>query len=133
MRDEPEFIGGLLLTLYAVAYIAFIYLVGGDWMEGSRFIVPVIPALAVLGVVIIPHIKLRDLQVYAIGGIVAFHIVGAVWFAKFGSVSTPIWDVSRVEQTDCPSVSWFARQPDDLRTAVVETRTVIERLRRGRR
>ena len=111
VRDEPEFIGGLVLALYAVAYIAFILLVGGDWMEGSRFIVPVVPALAVLAVVIIPRIKLRDLQVYAIGGIIAFHIVGTVWFAKFGSVSTPIWEVSQVEEQGLPieRYSWFAR------------------------
>ena len=133
-RDEPEFIGGLILTLYAVAYIAFIFLVGGDWMEGSRFIVPVVPALAVLAVVIIPHIKLRDLQVYAIGGIIAFHVVGSVWFAKFGSVSTPIWDVSRVEQTDLPieRYSWFARpNRTHLRDmpVVEELGSVIERLR----
>ena len=133
VKDEPDFIGGLLLTLYAVAYISFIFLVGGDWMEGSRFIVPVIPALAVLGVVIIPHIKLRDLQVYAIGGIVAFHIVGAVWFAKFGSVSTPIWDVSQVEQTDLPieRYSWFARpNRTHLRDmpVVEELGSVIEQL-----
>ena len=134
VRDEPDFIGGLLLTLYAVAYIAFIFLVGGDWMEGSRFIVPVIPALAVLGVVIIPQIKLRDLQFYAIVGIIAFHIVGTVWFAKFGSVSTPIWDVSRVEQTDLPieRYSWFARpNRTHLRDmpVVEELGSVIERLR----
>ncbi len=133
VRDEPDFIGGLLLTLYAVAYIAFIFLVGGDWMEGSRFIVPLIPALAVLGVVIIPHIKLHDLQVYAIGGIIAFHIVGAVWFAKFGSVSTPFWDVTQVEQTDLPieRYSWFARpNRTHLRDmpVVEELETVIERL-----
>ena len=132
-RDEPEFIGGLLLTLYAVAYIAFIFLVGGDWMEGSRFIVPVIPALAVLAVVIIPHIKIRDLQVYAIGGIIAFHIVGTVWFAKFGSVSTPLWEVSQVEQTDLPieRYSWFARpNRTHLRDmpVVEEIGSVIERM-----
>ena len=133
LRDEPEFIGGLVLALYAVAYIAFIFLVGGDWMEGSRFIVPVIPALAVLAVVIIPHIKLRDLQVYAIGGIVAFHVVGAVWFAKFGSVSTPLWEVSQVEQTDLPieRYSWFARpNRTHLRDipVVEELGSVIDRL-----
>ncbi len=133
LRDEPEFIGGLVLALYAVAYIAFIFLVGGDWMEGSRFIVPVIPALAVLAVVIIPRIKLRDLQVYAIGGIVAFHIVGAVWFAKFGSVSTPLWEVSQVERTDLPleRYSWFARpNRTHLRDmpVVEELGSVIERL-----
>ena len=131
--DEGEFIGGLLLALYAVAYIAFILLVGGDWMEGSRFIVPVMPALAVLAVVVIPQIKIRDLQVYAIGGIVAFHIVGAVWFAKFGSISTPLWDVSRVEQTDLPieRYSWFARpNRTHLRDmpVVEELTSVIERL-----
>ena len=131
--DEPEFTGGLLLTLYAVAYIAFIFLVGGDWMEGSRFIVPVIPALAVLGVVIVPHIKIRDLQVYAIGGIIAFHVVGTVWFAKFGSISTPLWDVSRVEQMDLPieRYSWFARpNRTHLRDmpVVEELGSVIERL-----
>ena len=133
VRDEPEFIGGLLLALYAVAYISFIFLVGGDWMEGSRFIVPVIPALAVLAVVIIPRIKLRDLQVYAIGGIIAFHVMGAVWFAKFGSVSTPIWEVSQVEQTDLPieRYSWFARpNRTHLRDmpVVEELGSVIERL-----
>ncbi len=133
-RDEPEFIGGLLLTFYAVAHIAFIFLVGGDWMEGSRFIVPVIPALTVLGVVVIPHIKLRDLQVYAIGGIIAFHIVGSVWFAKFGSISTPLWEVSQVEQTDLPieRYSWFARpNRTHLRDmpVVEELGSVIERLR----
>ena len=131
--DEPEFTGGLLLTLYAVAYIAFIFLVGGDWMEGSRFIVPVIPAMAVLGVVIVPHIKIRDLQVYAIGGIIAFHIVGSVWFAKFGSISTPLWEVSQVEQTDLPieRYSWFARpNRTHLRDmpVVEELGSVIERL-----
>ncbi|MCY4529435.1 MAG: glycosyltransferase family 39 protein [Chloroflexi bacterium] len=132
-RDEPEFIGGLLLALYAVAYIAFIFLVGGDWMEGSRFIVPVIPALAVLAVVIIPRIKLRDLQVYAIGGIIAFHVVGSVWFAKFGSVSTPIWDVTQVEEQDLPTerYSWFARpNRTHLRDmpVVEELGSVIDRL-----
>ena len=133
-RDEPEFVGGLLLTFYAVAHVAFIFLVGGDWMEGSRFIVPVIPALAVLAVLIIPHIKLRDLQVYAIGGIIAFHIVGSVWFAKFGSISTPLWEVSQVEQTDLPieRYSWFARpNRTHLRDmpVVEELGSVIERLR----
>ena len=133
VRDEPKFIGGLVLTLYAVAYIAFIFLVGGDWMEGARFIVPVIPALAVLAVVIIPRIKLRDLQVYAIGGIVAFHIVGTVWFAKFGSVSTPIWEVSQVEEQGLPieRYSWFARpNRTHLRDmpVVEELGSVIERL-----
>ena len=132
-RDEPEFVGGLLLTFYAVAHVAFIFLVGGDWMEGSRFIVPVIPALAVLAVLIIPHIKLRDLQVYAIGGIIAFHIVGSVWFAKFGSISTPLWEVSQVEQTDLPieRYSWFARpNRTHLRDmpVVEELTSVIERL-----
>ena len=131
--DEEEFTGGLLLSLYTLAYIAFILLVGGDWMEGSRFIVPVIPALALLAVVIIPHIKLRDLQVYAIGGIIAFHVVGAVWFAKFGSISTPLWDVSRVEQMDLPieRYSWFARpNRTHLRDmpVVEELTSVIERL-----
>ena len=131
--DEEEFTGGLLLSLYTLAYIAFILLVGGDWMEGSRFIVPVIPALAVLAVVIVPHIKIRDLQVYAIGGIIAFHIVGAVWFAKFGSISTPLWDVSRVEQMDLPieRYSWFARpNRTHLRDmpVVEELTSVIERL-----
>ena len=131
--DEPEFNGGLLLSLYTLAYIAFILLVGGDWMEGSRFIVPVMPALAVLAVVIIPHIKLRDLQVYAIGGIIAFHVVGAVWFAKFGSISTPLWDVSRVEQMDLPieRYSWFARpNRTHLRDmpVVEELSSVIEQL-----
>ena len=133
-KDEPEFVGGLLLALYALAYVAFIIIVGGDWMEGSRFIVPVIPALAVLAVVVVPRIKLRDIQVYAIGGIVALHVVGAVWFAKFGSVSTPIWDVSRVEQTDLPieRYSWFARpNRTHLRDmpVVEELTSVIERLR----
>ncbi len=134
MRDDPNYVAGLVLVLYTSAYIAFILLVGGDWMEGSRFIVPVIPALAVLAVVVIPHFKIRDLQIYAIGGVIALHIVGCVWFAKFGSISTPLWDVSRVERSDLPidQYSWFAKpNRTHLRDmpVVLELTSVIERLR----
>lgn len=133
VRDEPEFAGALLLGLYAAAYLCFIFAVGGDWMEGSRFIVPVIPALALLAILVIPRIGSGDLRVYAVGGIVAFHIVGAIWFAKFGSVSTPLWDVYRLDTTGLPVErhSWFARpNRTHLRDmpAAVELTAVIERL-----
>lgn len=131
---DGEIAGGLLLALYAPTYLAFILITGGDWMEGSRFIVPVIPVLAILAVLVIPRIRSRDLQVYALAGIVAFHVVGAVWFAKFGSVSTPLWDVARADATTLPveRYSWFARpNRTHLRDmpVVTELTDVIERVR----
>ncbi len=110
-RDEPEFVGGLLLALFVLVYLGFILIAGGDWMEGSRFIVPVIPALAVLAVMIVPHIDSREFQVYAIAGIVAFQIVGAIWFAKFGSISTPLWDVYSLDTSSLAveKYSWYAQ------------------------
>jgi hypothetical protein len=110
-RDEPEFTGGLLLTLFVLVYMGFILIAGGDWMEGSRFIVPVIPALAVLSVMVVPHIKSREFQVYILAGIVAFQIVGGIWFAKFGSISTPLWEVSSLDTSSLAveKYSWLAR------------------------
>ena len=133
VRDESEFAGGLLLGLYAAAQLCFIFAVGGDWMEGSRFIVPVIPALALLAVFVIPRIGSLDLRLYAVGGIVAFHIVGAIWFAKFASVSTPLWDVDRLDTAGLPVErhSWFVRpNRTHLRDmpAAQELGEVIERL-----
>ena len=133
VRDESEFAGGLLLGLYAAAYLCFIFAVGGDWMEGSRFIVPVIPALALLAVLVIPRIGSLDIRLYAVGGIVAFHVVGTIWFAKFGSVSTPLLDVTRMDTAGLPVErhSWFARpNRTHLRDMPValELADVIERL-----
>jgi hypothetical protein len=110
-RDEPGFTGGLLLTLFVLVYMGFILIAGGDWMEGSRFIVPVIPALAVLAVMVVPHVKSREFQVYILAGIVAFQIVGGIWFAKFGSISTPLWEVSNLDTSNLAveKYSWFAR------------------------
>lgn len=110
-RDDPEFTGGLMLALYVLVYLGFIFVAGGDWMEGSRFIVPVIPALAVLAVMIVPRITSREFQVYVIAGIVAFQIVGVIWFAKFGSISTPIWDVYRLDTSNLAveKYSWYVQ------------------------
>ena len=133
-RDEPNFTGGLLLTLFVLVYLSFILIAGGDWMEGSRFIVPVIPALAVLAVMVVPHIKSREFQVYVLAGIVAFQIVGGIWFAKFGSISTPLWDVSHLDSSNLAleEYSWFAqRNRTHLRDIPVvdELDSVIETLK----
>ena len=44
-RVEPY---GLLSVLFVVAYLSFVVISGGDWMEGGRFLVPILPEAMML-------------------------------------------------------------------------------------
>ena len=43
VRTGKKRVLSALLLAYAVAYVSFIMLAGGDWMEGGRFLVPIMP------------------------------------------------------------------------------------------
>ena len=111
IQDQNKFWASTTLTIFVGINFGFILFVGGDWMEGSRFVVPVIPIIAVLAISIVPKIPNGELRVYAVMGILVLNLVGVVWFAKFGSISTPIWEVARIETSTLPveNYSWYAR------------------------
>lgn len=69
----------LLSLLYITGYIAFAILVGGDWMEGGRFLVPFIPVMVALLPLFIENIPLKRA-----------HLAAAVFFLLLVEVSALI-------------------------------------------
>ncbi len=65
--DDPRLITGTLV----LAYLAFVITSGGDWMEGGRFVVPILPAMAALGIASLPRISLATAGLLAGGTAIA--------------------------------------------------------------
>jgi len=65
----------VILTMAILAQWAFVIIGGGDWMPGCRFMVPVIPLVAVLAPVAVPRIKWACNQSW-------FRVWTAGWRAK---------------------------------------------------
>lgn len=92
--------------------LTFITLTGGDWMEGGRFIVPILPLLAMFAV--------RGLDQLVAGGkmkkiswtaIVAINLIGLVAFAAAQSTGIPLWNALEIHPEFHPqNYSWFERR-----------------------
>ncbi|MBM3933287.1 MAG: hypothetical protein FJ319_03125 [SAR202 cluster bacterium] len=109
-REDAPYVGGLFIVTFVPAYLGFIVFSGGDWMEGARFTVPLFPLIAVLAVMPLPRIKNTEMRVYAAAGMVALHVMGSIWFAKFGSSAMPIWEVGKHNQgLPVERYSWFSQ------------------------
>ena len=86
-RTYLEFLGGS----FALAYISFIVLTGGDWMEAGRFTVPLVPvASAFISAEIYTYFQSRQTQWALSGGIVAIALASAVNVSLSMSTGIPI-------------------------------------------
>jgi hypothetical protein len=79
---------GVLVAGAAVAHLGFVVLVGGDWMEGGRFLLAAQALAAVLAIVGIGELSYR---VALVGMLVVLQIGGVVRFAHGQSNGTPVW------------------------------------------
>jgi hypothetical protein len=100
---------GVLVATAAVLELGFVVLVGGDWMEGGRFLVSVAALAAVLAVVGIEAVPARAVIAVVV---IALQVGGAVHFAKKSSTGAPAWATPSI--TGAPletgSYAWFERQ-----------------------
>jgi len=80
--------------LFMVSYFAYVIIVGGDWMEGGRFLVPVLPVLSVLVSADIVHLlpsMTRLTKSIPILLLLSYHLLGDYCFATSVSRGRPLW------------------------------------------
>jgi hypothetical protein len=80
--------------LFSASYISYVVLVGGDWMEAGRFLVPVLPLVfALLAVTVhryVPSTKRYGLSSIPILLLVMFNIFGNYYYATRVSRGSPL-------------------------------------------
>lgn len=80
-----------MVVLLLASYGGFVVLTGGDWMEVGRFLVPLVPLVAVLTAVAlreVPQALVRRLLALLV---VATQVVGLLWVATDWSTGRPAW------------------------------------------
>lgn len=80
-----------LCGMFLGAHLAFAVASGGDFMPGARFLVPSIPAAAVLGVHALHGLARGRAMRWAMPAWVVLQLGGVVLFASVDSRSNPIW------------------------------------------
>jgi len=89
----------LLSVLFVATYASFILFSGGDWMEGGRFLVPLLPvAMMFPALVLAPLLKHQGALVIGITALIVIQMAAVVDFTARRSVSLPAW--SRIELQD---------------------------------
>ena len=91
----------LVLLIYVGAYCGFAWSSGGDWMQGGRFLVPVIP-LSTLLVVIVSALLVRNKAVLHVVFLL-LAVSGLFWLPGFvvrGSHGIPVWAQYRLNPAD---------------------------------
>jgi len=80
-----------MVVLFLAADGGFVLLTGGDWMEAGRFLVPLVPLVAVLVAVAVHHLPGASLRRALCVGLVATQVYGAWWLAANWSTGRPAW------------------------------------------
>lgn len=89
--------GAVLAAAFAVAYLGFVVLTGGDWMTGGRFIAHFVPVVTVLAVVGVARVIPRPRWAAAALGLgVLMNGWGTVSLADTGSTGRPLWTTGRL-------------------------------------
>jgi hypothetical protein len=108
-RQNPRV---LLSLLFIGAYSAFIVASGGDWMEGGRFLVPLIPVVIVTVSLaagrLLGSTTLRSLFAVAL---LTLQLLACVTFAARQSTGMPLWSHAAIpDGYDSGRFSWFERR-----------------------
>jgi hypothetical protein len=80
-----------MLVLFTGGYGGFVVSTGGDWMEAGRFLVPLVPLVAILTAVALREISSAALRRGAAAALVATQLVGVWWVAANWSTGRPAW------------------------------------------
>ncbi|MCX9083022.1 MAG: hypothetical protein OIN83_12590 [Candidatus Methanoperedens sp.] len=95
LKNREPFIKNPLLALFALFYLTyagFIIAVGGDWMGGGRFLIPIIPIGMILSIDLFTKFSGQKSLVIALISVLIFtQIIGLVNFADKQSTGMPLW------------------------------------------
>ena len=113
-HDDRQQNAVFFLAAIVFAQLTFIMLSGPDWMEGFRFIVPVIPALALLAGLFYRQLFVArpPLKRPVIALLACLQATGFGYFVVTASSSIPLWAFNNNLQTEIPTAAnypWTAR------------------------
>lgn len=95
LKNREKFIKNPLLTflaLFYLTYAGFIIAVGGDWMGGGRFLIPIIPVGIILSIDLFKQFSGKKYLLIALISLLIFtQIIGLINFADKHSTGRPIW------------------------------------------
>jgi hypothetical protein len=115
------------------AYLGFCLMVGGDWMEGLRFLAPVFPLMALNAAHILSGLKGRKAALVTFL-VVACGAAGTLYFQRTASASLPLWNAGlRVPGEDLQAFSWFERTNRENARDFVVVRALSEQIDEARR
>ena len=82
---------GVVLLALLVAQLALMLSVGVDWMEGHRFLAPLVPLAVIFLVYWMSQYMTRQVVVLVFAVLTVFQAATTVKFAQVSSTSMPIW------------------------------------------
>ncbi len=104
-NTEPTTHLGSLGGSFALAYLSFIVLTGGDWMEAGRFTVPLVPvAAAFISVEIYSYFQNRKIQLVLSTIVFAIALASAVNVATYESTGILITSRDNFEKENLSSL-----------------------------
>lgn len=84
----------IVLLSFIVAYLSFVVVSGGDWMEGGRFLVPLMPLIIIIAIPSIARLKKTGVLILTI--LVVISVSETILFAKQKSTGMPFFDIPKV-------------------------------------
>ena len=97
----------MVIALYLAAYTAFVIFVGGDWMEGGRFLVPVAPMVAIMAAYLLDQADLSRAFAPVTLLLVCLQLGGTLYLARYESTGGPIWTTLHRAVISPERFSWF--------------------------
>ncbi len=102
----------LLTLLYIAGYVAFVIFTGGDWMEGGRFLVNVLPiALAAIPISLSYLLPKPKPAFFLMLLLILVEFSSFIFFTRKASTGTPLWArISFPRSYSAAEYSWFERR-----------------------
>jgi len=95
---------------YTIVYMAFILFSGGDWMEGGRFFVPILP-LTTISFLLALRNFLRSRFAFFTGILLLCEVISLFEFGGKYSTGMPIWDrIVLSEKYSFSEYTWFEQR-----------------------
>ena len=92
------------------AYLGFVVSTGGDWMELGRFVVPVVPLLALCALDAGRQVAWRSAIAATTALFLSLNVLGLYGAVRRESTGVPVWKWRRVDCSgDCAAAPWHER------------------------
>lgn len=102
---------GLGAASFVIVQLGFVAAAGGDWMEAGRFLVPAVPALAIVTWCLLERLPVGRPRAALLASLVLLQIVGSIRIAREDATGGPLWATFSAgsEDPQPPDASWPER------------------------